>query len=87
VEGTIIWKRDFSGWEVEALCNGEPLPALPRSEQGALSCRTEEWSYKKGDRTLVKIQDRSGQGLFTFIDLENRRAISGIPRDAFEFVG
>lgn len=83
---TIRWKRDFSGREVEALCDGKPLPALPPSEQGELSCLIQDWSSQKGSLTFVEVLDGSDHRPYVFIDIANGRTISGIPRDAFEFV-
>lgn len=87
---TIKWNRDHSGREIEALSDGKPMPALPQPDkEGELSCVAQDWSYKKGTLTFVKILDAPGHHVHrpcAFIDIANGCTISGIPRDSFEFV-
>jgi len=83
---TIKWRRDYSGREVEPLCNGKPLGALPQPGLGKLSSVTQEWSYKAGEVAPVEVLDGSDQRQYVFIDLTSGHTISEIPRDAFDFL-
>ncbi len=83
---TIRWKRSLSGREVEVICNGKPLEALPQGGPFTEPPLVSQWSYEKGQIVRVETLDGSDCRDYVFHDVTNERVITGVPGDAFEFI-